>query len=115
MSVSFLHSRDASHNARKIRQHAGNAVANGVPWEAGLAGLTRIPAQVLGVDAQLGTIAPGKPADLVLWSGEPLDVAHVAQQLWLGGKAIPMRSRQTELRDRYLREAGVLPRAYPQP
>lgn len=112
VQVSFLQSRDVSHNARKIRQHAGNAVANGLPWEAGLAGLTRIPAQVLGVDAQLGTIAPGKLADLVLWTGDPLDVAHVAHQIWLGGKTIPMRSRQTELRDRYLRETGALPRAY---
>ena len=101
VQVSFLQSRDVSHNARKIRQHAGNAVANGLPWEAGLAGLTRIPAQVLGVDTELGTIAPGKRADLVLWTGDPLDVAHVAQHIWLSGKAVPMRSRQTELRDRY--------------
>ena len=112
VEVSFAQFGDASHNARKLRQYAGNAVANGLPWEAGLAGLTRIPAQVLGVDDRLGTIAPGKLADLVLWSGDPLEVSSVAGQLWLGGRAIPMRSRQTELRDRYLRDAGVLPRAY---
>lgn len=112
VEVSFAQFGDASHNARKIRQYAGNAVANGLPWEAGLAGLTRVPAQVLGVGDTLGTIAPGKLADLVLWTGDPLDVANVATQLWLGGRAIPMRSRQTELRDRYLRAAGALPRAY---
>ena len=112
VSVGFSQAGDASHNARKIRQHAGNAVANGLPWEKGLEGLTRVPAQAFGVDDRLGTIAPGKQADLVLWSGDPLDVAHNAQQLWLGGKAVPMRSRQTELRDRYLQQAGALPRAY---
>ena len=112
VQVSFTQPGDASHNARKIRQLAGNAVANGLPWESGLAGLTRVPAEALGVGDRLGTIAPGKLADLVLWSGDPLDVAHVANQLWLGGRAIPMRSRQTELRDRYLRAAGELPRAY---
>ena len=112
VQVAFTQAGDASHNARKVRQHAGNAVANGLPWEAGLEGLTRVPAQVLGVGDRLGTIAPGKLADLVLWTGDPLDVANVATQLWLGGRAIPMRSRQTELRDRYLRAAGVLPRAY---
>ncbi|MGH8027292.1 MAG: amidohydrolase family protein, partial [Pseudoxanthomonas sp.] len=112
VEVSFAQFGDASHNARKIRQYAGNAVANGLPWEAGLAGLTRVPARVLGVDDKLGTIVPGKLADLVLWTGDPLEVANVASQLWLGGRAIPMRSRQTELRDRYLRAAGVLPRAY---
>ena len=112
VTVSFAQSGDASHNARKIRQLAGNAVANGLPWEAGLAGLTLVPAQVLGVDKELGSIAVGKRADLVLWSGDPLDVIHVAEQLWMDGTSIPMRSRQTELRDRYLRQAGALPRAY---
>ena len=116
--VGFTQSGDASHNARKVRQLAGNAVANGLPWEAALAGLTRVPAQAFGVGGRLGTIAPGQVADLVLWSGDPLDVAHTARQTWLGGRAIPMRSRQTELRDRYLRaepaaETGALPRAYP--
>lgn len=112
VSVSFSQAGDASHNARKIRQLAGNAVANGLPWEDGLAGLTRVPAEAFGVGDRVGTIAPGKLADLVLWSGDPLDVAHTAEQLWLGGRAIPMRSRQTELRDRYLQQAGPLPRAY---
>ena len=80
---------------------------------AGLAGLTRVPAQVLGVGDRLGTIAPGKLADLVLWTGDPLDVSSVAQQVWMDGRAMPMRSRQTELRDRYLRQDNGLPRAYP--
>jgi len=112
VEVSFAQPGNDSHNARKIRQLAGNAVANGLPWEAGLAGLTRVPAQVLGVGDRIGTIAPGRLADLVLWTGDPLEVSSVAQQVWLGGRAMPMRSRQTELRDRYLRAEGVLPRAY---
>ena len=111
--VSFSQTGDASHNARKIRQLAGNAVANGLPWEAALAGLTSVPAAAAGVAGELGTIAIGQRADLVLWSGDPLDVANVAQQVWMDGRAIPMRSRQTELRDRYLHGDTGLPRAYP--
>ena len=111
--VSFSQTGDASHNARKIRQLAGNAVANGLPWEAALAGLTSVPAAAAGVAGELGTIAIGQRADLVLWSGDPLDVANVAQQVWMDGRAIPMRSRQTELRDRYLHAETGLPRAYP--
>ncbi|NYZ63471.1 amidohydrolase family protein [Luteimonas deserti] len=115
--VGFAQASDASHNARKLRQLAGNAVAQGLPWEAGLAGLTRVPADVLGLGASIGTIAVGRTADLVLWSGDPLDVAHTAEQVWFDGRAIPMRSRQTELRDRYLQPVtpardGGLPRAY---
>ncbi|MCC8625558.1 amidohydrolase family protein [Xanthomonas vesicatoria] len=112
VEVSFTQSGDASHNARKLRQLAGNAVANGLPWESGLAGLTRVPAEIFGVADRIGSIAVGKQADLVLWEGDPLDVAHYAEQVWLGGREMPMRSRQTELRDRYLQQAGPLPRAY---
>ncbi|MFO7339039.1 MAG: amidohydrolase family protein [Lysobacteraceae bacterium] len=113
VEVGFTQGGDASHNARKVRQLAGNAVAHGLPWEAALAGLTRVPAQAAGVDDRLGTIAPGRTADLVLWTGDPLDVINTAEQVWLGGRAMPMRSRQTELRDRYLRRGeGGLPPAY---
>ena len=49
----------------------------------------------------------------MLWSGDPLEVSTVAEQVWLGGSAMPMRTRQTELRDRYLRAENGLPRAYP--
>ena len=102
-----------SHHARKIRQMAGNAVANGLPWEDGLAALTRVPAETFGVASDFGTIAVGKRADLVLWSGDPLEVSTVAEQVWLDGRAQPMKSRQTELRDRYMRTPSALPRAYP--
>ena len=112
VAVSFTQRDDPSHNARKMRQLAGNAVANGLPWQDGLAGLTRVPAQALGVGDRLGSIEPGKLADLVLWEGDPLDVGHYAEQVWLGGRAVPMRSRQTELRDRYAAPAGSEPRAY---
>jgi imidazolonepropionase-like amidohydrolase len=113
VDVAFAQFGDASHNARKLRQLAGNAVANGLPWEDGLAGLTRVPAEAFGVAGDIGSIAPGKRADLVLWSGDPLEVSSVARQVWLDGKAIPMRSRQTELRDRYMHANDGLPRAYP--
>ncbi|GAB2622682.1 amidohydrolase family protein [Novilysobacter erysipheiresistens] len=118
VAVGFSQGGDASHNARKVRQLAGNAVANGLPWDDGLAGLTSVPARAFGVADELGSIAIGKRADLVLWSGDPLEVNAVALQVWMDGEPIEMRSRQTELRDRYLRQQapranGGLPRAYP--
>lgn len=112
VSVSFINGNDGSHNARKIRQIAGNAVANGLPWEAGLAGITSAPAKALGVEAQVGSIEVGKSADLVLWSGDPLDVASTATAMWLSGVPTPLVSRQTLLRDRYLAPSSNLPRAY---
>jgi hypothetical protein len=93
---------DVSHNAARIRQVAGNAVANGLEWDAALAALTSVPAEVFGMADRRGRIAVGQAADLVLWTGDPLEVTSVAQQVWIGGNAITMRSRQTELRDRYI-------------
>ena len=110
--VGFTQGGDSTHNARKIRQLAGTAVAYGLPWEAGLAGLTSVPAQVFGLSAQRGRIEVGQVADLVLWSGDPLEVNTLADQVWFAGKPASMRSRQTELRDRYFAPEGNLPRAY---
>ncbi|MGQ0429414.1 MAG: amidohydrolase family protein [Gammaproteobacteria bacterium] len=87
--------------ARKNRQLAGNAAAHGLSWEAALAGVTSAPARIFGL-ADRGTIEKGKAADLVLWSGDPLEVTTVAERVWIGGQPVEMKSRQTELRDRYL-------------
>ena len=113
VAVAFSLTGDVSHSARKQRQLAGNAVAHGMRWDDALAGLTRVPAEAFGLGGQMGSIAVGQRADLVLWTGDPLDVAQTATQVWLDGRAMPMRSRQTDLRDRYLRPQGGLPRAYP--
>ena len=112
VKVGFSQRGDATHNARKQRQLAGNAVAHGLPWDAALAGLTAVPADAFGLSSR-GRIAVGQAADLVLWSGDPLEVSTYAEQVWFNGVATRMRSRQTELRDRYLAPDGTLPRAYP--
>lgn len=90
------------HNVRKIRQTAGVAVANGLPWDAALAALTRVPAEIFSVGDRCGTIERGRRADLVLWSGDPLEVTSLAEHVFIDGRLQPDRSRQTELRDRYL-------------
>jgi hypothetical protein len=100
VTIAFSMSGDASHMARKLRQGAGNAVANGLPWDAGLAAITANPAAIFGASDR-GRIAIGQRADLVLWSGDPLDVGTLAEQVWIGGDAQSMVSRQTLLRDRY--------------
>ena len=99
--IAFTYLNDGTHNARKVRQAAGVAVANGLPREAGLAAITANPAEIFGLGAGQGRIAVGQVADLVLWSGDPLEVTTVAEQVWIDGRPQSMRSRQTELRDRY--------------
>jgi len=88
-------------DAGKTRQAAGNAVAHGMPWMDALAAITRVPAEVFGVADRFGTIERGKPADLVLWSGDPLDVSSLPELVVAGGKQQALQSRHTALRDRH--------------
>ena len=104
-----------SHNARKQRQMAGNAVSYGLPHEAGIAALTSNPARIFGVSELQGNIRKNNTANVVLWSGDPLEVTSAAEIVVINGKLIPMESRQTKLRDRYLPENPAMPRAYIKP
>jgi imidazolonepropionase-like amidohydrolase len=101
-----------SHNARNLKQSAGNAVAYGLPWAAALAAITLNPAKIFGLDARLGSLEPGKEGDVVVWSGDPLEVTTFADAVVIQGRAVPMVSRQTLLRDRYRDLGGALPPAY---
>jgi imidazolonepropionase-like amidohydrolase len=103
------------HNARRLRQSAGNAVAGGLPYEAGLAAITVNPAIIFELGDDHGTIETGSRADLVIWSGDPLEVTTVADQVVIGGSPMEMVSRQTLLRDRYLKADPGKPRAYIKP
>jgi imidazolonepropionase-like amidohydrolase len=62
---------------RIVLYEAAIAVANGLPRRAGLASITREPAQILGLE-NVGTIAPGQTADLALFDGDPFEyTTHV--------------------------------------
>jgi imidazolonepropionase-like amidohydrolase len=97
--------------SRTLRIEAGNAVAHGLPWEAGLTAITRAPAEIFGVAGTVGTIAPGRSADLVVWTGDPFEPLTRPRTVIIRGREVPLHSRQTELRDRYrdLRVEGLRP------
>jgi imidazolonepropionase-like amidohydrolase len=104
VKIAFSFDDPQPHNIRRLRQAAGIAVAHGLPWDIALAALTRNPAEIFGVAASNGSLERGRPADLVLWSGDPLEVTTLADRVFIEGEAQAMRSRQTELRDRYLQK-----------
>ena len=111
--ITLLFTSGETHNARKLRQVAGNAVANGLPYEVAIAAMTSLPAEIFGGKPRM--IAPGLRADVVIWSGDPLDVSSAADQVIIDGKLDPMSSRQTELLQRYLPTEAGLGRAYINP
>ncbi len=104
-----------NHNARNATQAAGIAVAHGLPWERGLAAITRNPAVIFGVDDEIGSIAPGQVANLVLWNEDPLELTSFPTLVLLRGEAVSLHNRQTLLRDRYLERRPGYPAVYALP
>jgi imidazolonepropionase-like amidohydrolase len=104
-----------THNIRLARQHAGNAVANGLSWDQGLAALTINVAKLYGINDKLGSLESGKIADVVIWSGDPLEVTEAAELVLISGEKIEMHSRQSKLRDRYLKLQTDKPMQYVRP
>src|SRR3546814_3907938 len=85
-----------------MRYNAGNAVANGLDWRAGLAAITINPARIFGLADRVGSLEAGKDGDVVVWDGDPLDTLTRPVAVLIRGERQPMTSRATELRDRYL-------------
>jgi imidazolonepropionase-like amidohydrolase len=97
-----------THNARNLRQQAGNAVSYGMRWDEALRAVTLSPAEIFGVAARYGSLDSGKVANVVVWSGDPFELSTRVEHVFIRGTEIPRRSRQTELLERY----RVLPPRY---
>ena len=90
------------------RQYAGNLVAlqrvpgaSGVSWGEALAMITSRPAEAIGMGREIGSLAPGRRADVVIWSGDPLEGSSAAEAVFIDGVRQPLETHQTRLRDRY--------------
>lgn len=97
---------DEGHNVRNLRQEAGNAVRFGMPWEKALRAVTFEAARAFGMEREYGALTPGRMANVVVWSGDPFEISTRVEQVFILGRPIELRSRQTELRERY---RGTLP------
>jgi imidazolonepropionase-like amidohydrolase len=64
------------------------AVKEGLDRDTALRAVTINPARILGVADRIGSLAPGKDASLVVWSGDPLDVMSRAERAFLDGREI---------------------------
>jgi imidazolonepropionase-like amidohydrolase len=67
---------------------ASLAVKEGLDPETALQAVTINPARIIGVADRLGSLEPGKDADLVIWSGDPLDVTSRAERAYQDGREI---------------------------
>jgi imidazolonepropionase-like amidohydrolase len=90
-----------SFNVRNLKQHAGNAVAYGLSWDDALQAVTMAPAEILGVSANVGTLQPGRDANVVVWDGDPFEFSTRALRVLVHGREIHQPSRQDLLMERY--------------
>ena len=105
---------------RSITQFAGNLVAlnkipgaTGLSWGQAFAAISATPAAIAGYEGRLGVLAPGAMGDLVLWSGDPLELDSAPTRVFIDGVEQPLVNHQTRLRDRYRDlDESELPKAY---
>jgi len=67
---------------------ASLAVRDGLPRTTALEALTTNPAAFLGLDDRVGSLTPGLDADVVVWSGDPLDTTSRAEQVYIDGRLV---------------------------
>jgi imidazolonepropionase-like amidohydrolase len=88
-------------SVRNLPMPAGISIAHGLSEEEAIKAITINPAKILGVDDQVGSLEVGKTANVVIWSGSPIQMRSRVQEVIINGKRIPLKSLQTRLRDKF--------------
>ncbi|GAA1899811.1 amidohydrolase [Streptomyces sodiiphilus] len=84
-------------------------VKEGLDRETALRSITVNPAEIMGLDDRVGSLRPGLDADVVIWSGDPLDVMSRALRVFVSGREVyryDTATRQGTVADPYYRDAG---------
>lgn len=88
-------------NPRNLAFHAAMAACFGLPREEALRAITLYPASILKLDSEVGSLAPGMTADLIITSGDVLEIASRVDYVFVAGVQQDLSNRQTELYERY--------------
>jgi imidazolonepropionase-like amidohydrolase len=80
-------------DSRTLPYEAGTAVAFGLPWEEGLKAITLYPAQILGLADRVGTLEPGKLANLIVTTGDPLEITTEVKHLFINGEPVSLDNK----------------------
>ena len=87
--------------SRRLSQYAGTAVGYGLPHEEALKAVTINAARMFGLDKELGTIETGKIANLIVTSGDPLEIQTQLRYLFIKGQLTSTDNRQLDLYQQY--------------
>ncbi|SDR95406.1 amidohydrolase family protein [Opitutus sp. GAS368] len=88
-----FHTDDPITDSRLFIRSAALAVRAGMTRKGALEAVTIANAKILGLDARVGSLEPGKDADFILLSGDPLSVYTHVEETWVEGKKVFDRSR----------------------
>jgi len=99
--VLFAISVPSDTNARQLPYHAAEAVGWGLPREEALKAITINAAQILGVGDRVGSLEPGKIANLFIAKGDPLEARTTITHVVIAGRDVPMDTTQLALYERY--------------
>jgi imidazolonepropionase-like amidohydrolase len=98
---------DNASNSRNVSFEAGICVAYGLPEEEALKAITLNAAKVLGIDDRVGSLTPGKTANLVITDGSPLQPTTQMKGVFVAGRPYKPESKQTRMYERYLQRLEV--------
>ena len=101
--VTIMFDSSRSHNYYLMRQGAGNAVAYGMNYEDAISGMSKIVADVFGIENR-GSLVKGNFADVVIWESDPLEPASVPLYVLIEGSEMDLVTRSSRLKDRYIKK-----------
>lgn len=92
---------DDGENERNLPFHAAMAASFGLPREEAVRAITHYPARILGLEGELGSLAPGKIADVIVTDGDLLEITSRVEYVFIDGAQADLTNRQTQLYERY--------------
>jgi len=100
--VPFAFSSGGFQFSRDVPFQAGRAVGWGLSHDDAIKALTLDAARILGVDSQVGSIDAGKVANLVVLTGDPLEIRSQIRHVVVAGRDVPLDNSQVELFKKYM-------------
>lgn len=88
-------------NVRNLPYHAATAASFGLPRDEALKAITLYPAQILGVEDHLGSLAVGKDATLFVADGDILEIPSHVERAYIDGRTIDLSDKQKVLWEKY--------------